>query len=109
MIIRFWRGWTTAEGASAYQTVLSEQVLPMIEGYNMPGFRGIKMMRRDIVGEGGATEVEFATIMQFDNLNSVKAFVGDDIETAHVPDVAQAVLKRWDSKVVHYEVFGDEE
>ena len=109
MIIRFWRGWTTPEGASAYQTVLSEQVLPMIEGYNMPGFRGIKMMRRDVVDEGGAAEVEFATIMQFDSLNSVKAFVGDDVETAHVPDIAQAVLKRWDSKVVHYEVFGDEE
>jgi len=103
MIIRVWHGWTTPEGADAYQKVLSEQVLPMIEGYTMPGFRGIKMMRRDRVDENGVADVEFATLMEFDDLDSVKAFVGDDIETAHVPDIAQAVLKRWDTRVVHYE------
>ena len=105
MIIRIWRGWTTPEGASAYQNVLSAQVLPMIEGYAMPGFRGIKMMRRDVVDANGTAEVEFATHMEFDNLDAIKAFVGDDIETAHVPDIAQAVLKRWDARVVHYESF----
>ena len=78
----------------------------MIEGYAMPGFHGIKMLRRDIISSDGTPEVEFATLMEFESLEVIKAFVGDDIETAHVPDVAQAVLKRWDVRVTHYETFG---
>lgn len=105
MILRYWRGWTTVDGAEAYQKVLTQHVIPMIEGYAMPGFHGIKMMRRDVTGLDGNPEVEFVTLMEFENLEAIKAFVGDDIETAHVPDVARAVLKRWDARVVHYESF----
>ncbi len=58
------------------------------------------MMRRDL-----KDEVEFATIMWFDDLDAVKAFVGVDHEAAHIPAAAAAILSRYDERVAHYDVF----
>lgn len=104
MISRIWRGWTTPENADAYQRVLTEEVIPGIEARRIPGFQRIQMMRRDL-----GDEVEFATIMWWDSLDAIRGFVGDDIEVGHVPDNAQAVLKRWDQRSAHYEIFDDRE
>jgi hypothetical protein len=101
MICRYWRGWTTPENASAYQKILVGEVIPAIEGRKIDGFRRIDMMRRDL-----GAEVEFATIMWFDDLAAVKRFVGEEYEVAHVPAAARAVLKRFDKRSAHYEVFG---
>ena len=49
-------------------------------------------------------EVEFVTIMRFDRIEDVKAFTGEDYETAYVPDAARKVLKRFDARSQHYEV-----
>ena len=100
MICRIWRGWTSGEKAQAYQDLLLGTVIPGIEGRNIAGFRHIDMMRREL-----EDEVEFATIMWFDDLDAVKAFVGADHEVAHVPAVARAVLSRFDERAVHYDVF----
>ncbi|ANM30182.1 antibiotic biosynthesis monooxygenase [Acidobacteria bacterium Mor1] len=104
MICRYWRGWTTPQNADAYQSVLTEQVIPMIESRRIPGFRRIDMMRREL-----GDEVEFATIMWFESIDAIKAFVGEDYEVAHVPEVARKVLKRWDERSAHYELFGQRE
>jgi heme-degrading monooxygenase HmoA len=74
------------------------EVIPEIEARRIPGFLSIDLVRRDV--EDG---VEFATIMWFDDLASVKAFVGEDYERAHVPDRARAVLSRFDARSAHYE------
>ncbi len=100
MICRFWRGWTTLDNAAAYETLLRCTVIPGIEARSIPGFRHIDMMRRDL-GE----EVEFATIMWFDDIDSIKAFVGEDHEASHVPAAARAVLSRFDERAAHYHVF----
>jgi len=100
MICRYWRGWTTKDNADAYQKVLVGEVVPAIEGRRIDGFRRIDMMRRDL-----GDEVEFATITWFDDLAAVKRFVGEDYEVAHVPAAARAVLKRFDQRSAHYEVF----
>jgi hypothetical protein len=42
--------------------------------------------------------------MWFDDLDAVKAFVGEDYEVAHVPERARAVLARFDDRSAHYEV-----
>ncbi|MEO0878336.1 MAG: antibiotic biosynthesis monooxygenase [Pseudomonadota bacterium] len=102
MICRYWRGWTTPENAPRYQSVLTDVVIPGIEARAIAGFRRIEMMRRDL-----GNEVEFATLMWFESLEAVAAFAGEDYEVAHVPDVARAVLARWDERVVHYEIFGE--
>jgi hypothetical protein len=41
--------------------------------------------------------------MTFDDIDSVKAFVGEDYETVYVPERARAVLKRFDQKSKHYD------
>ncbi len=87
MICRLWRGWTTPENASAYEAIVRGEVIPEIEARGIPGFLSIDLMRRPF--EDG---VEFATIMWFDDLEAVKAFVGDDYEAAHVPERARRVL-----------------
>jgi len=99
MIARIWHGWTTPENADAYYKVLTEQVIPQIESYKMEGYRKIKVLRRE-----HSDETEFITIMYFDSLEYIKQFVGEDYEVAHVPEVAQKVLKRWDERSQHYEV-----
>ncbi|HUG45449.1 MAG TPA: hypothetical protein VMK31_02910 [Sphingomicrobium sp.] len=100
MICRVWRGWTSRDNASAYEDMLRSKIIPGIEERGIGGFRHIDMMRRDL-----GDEVEFATIMWFDNLGAVKSFVGEDFEVAHVPATAQAVLCRYDKRAIHYEVF----
>jgi len=44
------------------------------------------------------------TLMWFDSLDVVKAFMADDYETAHVPAQAQAVLADFDQRSAHYQV-----
>ena len=96
--MRYWRGWTTPENADAYQRVVSETVLPGIAARELEGYHGAYLMRRELDGE-----VEFATIMLFDSLDNVRAFMGEDYETAHVPPPAREVLSRFDERSAHYE------
>jgi heme-degrading monooxygenase HmoA len=99
MICRLWRGWTTAENAPAYEAIVRGEVIPGIEARRIRGFISIDLLRRD-VPEG----VEFATIMWFDQLEAIKAFVGEDYEIAHVPERARRVLSRFDERCAHFEV-----
>lgn len=50
------------------------------------------------------SEVEFTTIMWFENLASVIEFVGEDYEMVYVPVKARNVLSRFDQKSVHCEL-----
>ena len=98
-ICRVWRGWTTHENAAEYEQLLRGTIVPGIEGRAIAGFRQIDVMRRPL-----ADSVEFATIMWFDDVDAIKAFVGEDYEAAHVPASARAVLTRFDERAIHYEI-----
>jgi antibiotic biosynthesis monooxygenase (ABM) superfamily enzyme len=98
MILRLWRGWTTPENADAYQRIVSTEVLPSIAARNLDGYLGAYLVRRDV-----GDEVEFATILQFDSIESVRAFAGEDYETAYVPPHARAVLAHFDERSAHFE------
>jgi heme-degrading monooxygenase HmoA len=99
MICRLWRGWTTRDDADAYERIVRGQVIPGIEARRIPGFRSIDLVRRE-----RDQDVEFMTLMWFDSLDSVKTFMGEDYEVAHVPAEAQAVLADFDKRSAHYEV-----
>ena len=99
MICRLWRGWTRPENADAYQRIVHHEVIPGIEARQIPGFRHIDLMKRDLGGE-----IEFQTLMWFDSLDAIKAFMGEDYSVSHVPPQARAVLKRFDERATHYEV-----
>jgi heme-degrading monooxygenase HmoA len=97
VILRYWRGWTTPDNAEAYEKIVSEQVLPGIAARRLDGYHGAYLLRRDL-----DQEIEFATVMIFDSLDHVRAFAGDDYETAYVPPAARGVLARFDEKSAHY-------
>ena len=99
MICRLWRGWTTPDNAAAYEHIVRGEVIPGIEARRIPGFRHIDLMKREL-----GDEVEFQTLMWFDSLESIIAFMGEDFAQSHVPPAAQAVLSRFDSHAAHYEV-----
>lgn len=99
MICRIWHGWTTPENADAYESIVRGEVIPGIEAMHILGFQHIDLIRREL-----DDEVEFVTIMWFDDLDSIKAFTGDDYTVSHVPDAAQAVLARFDQRSAHYTV-----
>jgi hypothetical protein len=99
MICRLWRGWTTLENAGAYEAIVRGEVIPGIEARKITGFCHIDLMK-STVGD----EVEFQTLMWFDSLDAIKAFVGEDYSVCHVPEAARAVLKRFDERADHYEV-----
>jgi hypothetical protein len=99
VICRLWRGWTTPANADAYERIVRGQVIPGIERRNIAGFRHIDLMKRDL-----GHEVEFQTLMWFDSLDAIIAFMGEDYSVSHVPDAARAVLERFDERAAHYEV-----
>jgi hypothetical protein len=99
MICRLWRGWATPENADAYERIVRGEVIPGIEARKIAAFRHIDLIKRELGGE-----VEFQTLMWFDSLDAIKAFIGEDYSVSHVPAAARAVLKRFDERAAHYEV-----
>jgi heme-degrading monooxygenase HmoA len=82
-----------------YEASVKTEIFPGILARNVAGFRRIELLR----GPAGE-DVEFATVMWFDSLESVKAFAGVDYETAVVLPKARALLRRYDPRSRHYEV-----
>lgn len=99
MIARIWHGWTIPEQADQYETLLKNEVIPGIQEKEIPGFKDIQVLKRQL-----EKETEFTTIMWFDNLESVRQFAGEDYEAAYVPDEARKVLSRFDKRVTHSEL-----
>ncbi len=99
MISRIWHGWTTPENADRYEQLLRTEILPEIASRGIAGYLGAHLLRKE-----NDSEVEFVTILWFKSLDSVRAFMGEDYETAHVPPQAQAVLSRFDDRSRHYDV-----
>jgi hypothetical protein len=98
MICRLWRGWTSPENADDYERIVRGEVIPAIEARNIPGFRHVDLMRRDLGGE-----IEFQTLMWFDSLDSIRTFMGEDYTVSHVPLEARAVLISFDDRAAHFE------
>lgn len=95
---RIWHGWTTPDNAEAYQELLQSEVVPGIMARKVAGLRDLTILRRPR-GE----LVEFITVMRFDDLDAVRAFVGEDYEAAYVPPAARALLDHWDERSAHYD------
>jgi antibiotic biosynthesis monooxygenase (ABM) superfamily enzyme len=87
------------ENADAYERIVRNEVIPGIEARKIPGFRHIDLMKRDF-----GDEIEFQTLMWFDSLDAIKAFMGEDYSISHVPPEARALLNSFDDRASHYEV-----
>jgi antibiotic biosynthesis monooxygenase (ABM) superfamily enzyme len=99
VILRIWHGWTDPANADAYEALLKEEIFVGIGDRKIPGYDGIRLLRRSL-----DQEVEFVTIMTFQDLNAVRQFAGEDYEVAVVPDKARALLAHFDQRSQHYEV-----
>ncbi len=99
MIARIWHGYTTHENADIYEKLLTTEIITGIQGRSIPGFRQIQVLRREL-----ESETEFITIMEFDSLDAVREFAGQDYEGAVVPEAARAVLSHFDARSQHYEI-----
>jgi heme-degrading monooxygenase HmoA len=100
MIARTWHGRTDKTRADEYQEHYDTQVREQLQ--QIPGFRGARLLRRDI-GE----EVEFTSITYFTTRDDVYAFAGESPDNAVVEEGARRVLTRWDQHVIHHEVAVD--
>jgi heme-degrading monooxygenase HmoA len=99
MISRIWHGWTTPANADTYENMLKEEIFVGIHNRNIKGFKSIQLLRRNV-----EKEVEFVTIMEFDSLDAVREFAGEDYEAAVVPQKAKALLSHFDARSQHYEI-----
>ena len=99
MISRIWHGWTSPSNADAYEDLLRKEVFTGIKGRRIPGFVDIQMLRRSL-----GAEVEFVTIMRFENIDAVKIFAGEDYEACVVPLAARELLSHFDQRSQHYEI-----
>ena len=96
MISRIWHGWTKAQDADEYEGMLRADMLPGIA--RVAGYQGAYLLRRDV-----GDEVEFVTITQFDDLDAVRGFAGEDYTRAVIHPPARKLLTRFDERSVHYE------
>ena len=99
MIARHWRGWTRAEHADEYESLLRTRVLPGLSG--IAGYRGGYVLRDDAAQAG---EVEFVVINFFDSIDAVRAFAGPDYTTPVFEPEARRLLSRIETIARHYDV-----
>lgn len=96
-IIRTWKGWTSLENAPVYESMLINEVFPEVKRKGVKGLEKVSistMEKKD--------EMEFFLVLQFDSLDSVKMFAGEEYEKAYIPDNAKRVLSRYDQTAQHF-------
>ncbi len=96
-IIRTWKGWTNLENAPIYEDMLVNEVFPAVKQRGVDGLEKVSISTRE-----GINEVEFFLMLQFDSLDAVKKFAGEDYEKAFIPDNAKRVLARYDTTAEHF-------
>lgn len=97
MITRIWRGWTRPEDTEAYAAYITATGIVAYKA--TPGNQGAYLISRP---DGDRTE--FLTISFWDNLESIAAFAGDDIDQAvFYPEDDRFLIDR-ETTVTHFEV-----
>ena len=101
-IIRTWKGWTTLENASLYEELLVNEVFPTVKKNGVNGLEKVIISTRN-----QQDEVEFLLTLQFDSIDSVRSFAGENYEQAYIPENAKQFLKRYNMTAEHYELKGE--
>ncbi len=98
-IIRTWKGWTSKENAAVYEDMLIHEVFPEVKKKGVLGLEKVSISTSE-----KEDEVEFFLVLQFDSLESVKRFAGEDYQKAYIPDNAKRVLLRYEESAQHYDL-----
>jgi hypothetical protein len=97
MISRHWRGIVRTADAGRYVSHLQTETFPQLA--RIAGFVSASILKREV-----ADGVEFRIVTTWTSLEAIRAFAGDRIEQAVVPDPVQQMMLSFDSMVEHYEV-----
>ena len=97
MIARIWKGAVRQGDGDEYARYMRETGVAEYAG--TPGNRGVWMLRRDLDGR-----TEFVMFTLWDSLEAVRAFAGDDYETAvFYPEDDRFLVER-ELTATHYQV-----
>jgi heme-degrading monooxygenase HmoA len=97
VIARIWRGAVHTRDADGYARYMEATGVPDCAA--TPGNRGVWMLRRDV-----GNRTEFVMFTLWDSLDAIKAFAGDDYETAvFYPEDDRFLVER-DLEATHYTV-----
>lgn len=99
MIARIWHGKTKAAIADAYRDFLRARAVADYQA--IAGNLGTHILRRR---EGD--EAHFITFTFWENLETIKAFTGEDFEKAKYAPEEENFLLEFEPYVAHYEVVG---
>ena len=97
MISRHWTGLVKKDREHEYIDHLQNDTFKKL--FEIDGFINATILKRDL-GEG----IEFLIITQWDSLESIKKFAGENYEDAVVPKIAQEMMIRYENRAKHYEV-----
>jgi len=97
MIVRIWRGQAVGANAEAYARHATETVFPTLAP--MRGHAGAYLLRREAAGR-----TEFLAVTLWESVDAIRAFAGEDVETAIVEPAARAMLTEFDDFARHYEL-----
>jgi heme-degrading monooxygenase HmoA len=97
MIARIWKGVVRRKDGDEYADYIRKTGFSDYAG--TAGNRGAWMLRRD-----QAERTEFITFSLWDSVRAIRAFAGEDIDTAvYYPEDERYLVER-DTTVSHYEV-----
>jgi heme-degrading monooxygenase HmoA len=97
MIVRVWRGWSSAADAGVYASHAIERVFPSLA--KIAGHHDAFLLQRT---DGG--RVEFVVVTTWDSLDAVRRFAGENVDRAVIEPAALKVLSEFDTTVRHYEL-----
>lgn len=99
MIARMWHGRVPAIKAAAYREFVNARAIPDYQ--SVEGNISVHVLERT---EDGITH--FITLTFWKDVKSIKAFAGEDVETAKYYPEDKDFLLEFEPNVVHYEVVG---
>ncbi len=99
MVVRMWHGRVPTAKADRYRAFLNARAIP--DYRSVPGNLSVHVLeRRD------AEVTHFITLTFWEDMAAVRAFAGDDVETAKYYPEDPGFLLELAPRVVHYEVVG---
>ena len=101
MIERVWSARTTRDKAVAYVAYFGRVVLPELAA--VAGYRGHRLLQRTLSGHA-ADAIEIVVVTEWESLDVIRGFAGDDVDRAVVHDEAAALFTDYDQTVKHYEL-----
>ena len=99
MIVRMWHGRVPTAKAKAYREFVNARAIPDYQ--SVDGNISVHILER---ADGDVTH--FITLTFWKDMASIKAFAGENVETAKYYPEDKEFLLEFEPTVVHYEVVG---